>query len=112
MITVHGHDVRGVGVDSETRCAHYDAARDVIAIRFACCREYYPCYRCHDAVADHPREVWSVAERGVSAVLCGVCGAELTIAGYLNSGSQCPDCGSEFNPGCADHYDFYFEERG
>ncbi|KZN24565.1 hypothetical protein A4G99_09340 [Haladaptatus sp. R4] len=109
MRTIHGIDVHGVDVDAETRCAHYDTERDVIAIRFPCCDEYYPCFRCHDAVAEHPRETWPEDERDTEAVLCGVCGAELTIAEYLDSGSQCPDCDAEFNPACANHYELYFD---
>ena len=41
-------------------------------------------------------------------MLCGPCGAELAIRAYLGV-SACPDCGTRFNPGCADHYDRYFE---
>ncbi|ODR80497.1 hypothetical protein BG842_13480 [Haladaptatus sp. W1] len=109
MRIIHGTAVHGVDVDAETRCAHYDTERDVIAIRFPCCEEYYPCFRCHDAVADHPREPWPEDERDTEAVLCGVCGAELTITAYLDCGSRCPDCDAEFNPGCANHYALYFD---
>ncbi len=109
MQTVHGIEVRGVEVDAETRCSHYDSERDVIAIRFPCCDTYFPCFRCHDAVADHPRETWPENRRSAEAVLCGVCGTELMIAAYLDSDSQCPDCDAEFNPGCANHYHLYFE---
>jgi uncharacterized CHY-type Zn-finger protein len=110
MRTIHGIDVHGVDVDAETRCAHYDTKRDVIAIRFPCCDEYYPCFRCHDAVADHPRETWPENQRDAEAVLCGACGTELAIAEYLECDSQCPECDTEFNPGCADHYELYFDE--
>ncbi|GAA0247727.1 CHY zinc finger protein [Haladaptatus pallidirubidus] len=106
---VHGTEVRGVKVDAETRCSHYDTERDVIAIRFPCCNEYYPCFRCHDEVAGHSRETWPENRRDAEAVLCGACGSELTIAEYLGCESQCPDCGTAFNPGCANHYHLYFE---
>ncbi|MCO8244566.1 MULTISPECIES: CHY zinc finger protein [unclassified Haladaptatus] len=109
MRTIHGIDVHGIDVDAETRCAHYDTECDVIAIRFSCCNEYYPCFRCHDAVADHPRETWAKDERDTEAVLCGVCGSELTISEYLGCESQCPECDAEFNPGCANHYELYFD---
>lgn len=109
MTLVHGTDVRGVDVDPETRCSHYDTERDVIAIRFPCCDEFYPCFRCHDAVADHSREAWAEDERDAEAVLCGVCGARLTIAAYLACDSRCPECNAEFNPDCAKHYHLYFE---
>ena len=35
--------LRGVGLDAQTRCAHYATARDVVALRFACCPAY--CWR-------------------------------------------------------------------
>ncbi|WP_458190666.1 CHY zinc finger protein [Haladaptatus sp. NG-WS-4] len=109
MTLVHGTEVHGVDVDPETRCSHYDSERDVIAIRFPCCGEFYPCYWCHDAVADHPREAWPETKRDAEAVLCGVCGTELTIAEYLACDSRCPECDAAFNPGCAEHYELYFE---
>jgi uncharacterized CHY-type Zn-finger protein len=108
-VDVHGHAVSGVDVGPETRCSHYDTERDVVALRLACCGEFHPCFRCHDAVADHDRERWSREERDVEAVLCGVCGTTLTVAEYLDCDSTCPDCGAAFNPGCADHHDIYFE---
>lgn len=101
--------VRGVDVGPETRCAHYDGDRDVIAIRFPCCDTYYPCFRCHEAVTDHDAERWPTAEFDRNAVRCGVCGTELSVAAYLVAGHECPECGAAFNPGCADHHDRYFE---
>jgi uncharacterized CHY-type Zn-finger protein len=107
-VQVHGHAVRGVDVDDETRCAHYGTERDVVAIRFPCCDIYYPCHRCHAEVADHDAERWPLDRRGEPAVLCGACGAELAIQEYLGV-TACPACETRFNPGCADHYDRYFE---
>lgn len=101
--------VRGVDLDPETRCAHYGSPRDVIAIRFPCCGEYFACYECHAALADHDAERWPADARDERAVLCGVCGTELTIEEYLDSDHTCPDCGAAFNPGCATHYHLYFE---
>ena len=106
---VHGVPVRGREVGPETRCAHYAGDRDVIAIRFRCCGTYYPCHGCHEAVADHGPERWPRSSFDVPAVLCGRCGAELAVETYLDSAFRCPDCGGAFNPGCADHYDRYFE---
>lgn len=106
---VHGLRVRGVDVDPETRCAHYDTERDVIALRFGCCGEYYPCFECHDAVTAHEAEPWPRDRFDESAVLCGACGAELTVGGYRECGYACPECGAAFDPGCADHEDRYFE---
>lgn len=103
-----GPRVLGPVVDDETRCVHYRTELDVIAIRFACCGEYYPCHLCHAESAGHPAEQWPVAERDRHAVLCGVCRGELSIAEYLSVDS-CPACDAVFNPGCRLHTHYYFE---
>ncbi|MCL6631397.1 MAG: hypothetical protein K6T63_02085 [Alicyclobacillus herbarius] len=95
-------------MDDQTRCAHYRTQRDIIAIKFFCCQTYYPCHQCHDALADHPAQVWPRDRFDEKAILCGACGYELTIHEYLNSSSRCPNCSAEFNPGCASHYSLYF----
>lgn len=100
--------VSGVGLDADTRCAHYDSPRDVIAIRFPCCGEYYACHACHGRLADHDAERWSETAHDERAILCGVCGGEHTIAAYLDCDHACPDCDAAFNPGCANHYHCYF----
>lgn len=102
--------VRGINVDEATRCAHWHSARDVIAIKMRCCGEYYACYECHAALAGHETAVWPREEWGTRAVLCGICGGELTIREYLASGYRCPACGAEFNPGCRNHHHLYFEQ--
>jgi uncharacterized CHY-type Zn-finger protein len=102
-------EVRGIDLDAQTRCAHYGTVLDIIAIKMKCCGVYYACKECHEALADHPIEVWPQAEWNQPAVLCGACGRELSIARYMSSGNQCPDCGAAFNPGCRNHYQFYFE---
>ena len=101
--------VRGVEVDSQTRCAHYRGPSDVIAMRFACCGEWFPCIDCHREVADHPVTVWPLTERDREAVLCGICGLRLTIVEYMGCDSTCPGCGAAFNPGCSNHWHYYFE---
>lgn len=101
--------LRGVGVDRDTRCAHYGGPRDVIALRFACCDAFYPCAACHAETAGHPASVWPRARFDEPAVLCGVCRTVLSVTAYLASGHACPACGAPFNPGCAAHYDQYFE---
>jgi len=101
--------VLGVEVDPYTRCRHYHSDLDIIAIKFKCCCGWYPCFECHAAVADHDPEVWPASEYNKEAILCGNCGHQLTIREYLDCGSTCPLCGSKFNPGCANHYDLYFE---
>jgi uncharacterized CHY-type Zn-finger protein len=102
--------VAGLEVDSQTRCAHYNSPLDIIAIKMMCCGTYYPCKECHEALADHAIVVWPQGEWNTQAVLCGSCGIELTIRQYLNCSNECPNCRSHFNPGCRNHYHFYFEK--
>lgn len=102
--------VHGIDVTALTQCAHWHSERDIIAIKHKCCGEYYACIRCHDALAGHPAAVWPRAhQRDAKAVLCGRCRIELTAAEYLGSGNVCPACSAAFNPGCALHYELYFE---
>ena len=124
--------LRGVAVDPETRCAHWDSERDVVALRFGCCAVFSPCHACHAETADHDPEPWPRTRFGEPAVLCGVCGTTLSARAYLggdseglrasdsegqsSSGSRakpdndaCPACGAAFNPGCRRHRDRYFE---
>ncbi len=105
--------LRGVAVDPETRCAHWDDAVDVVAFRFACCGTYYPCSACHDAATDHEAVPWPRGRFAEPAVLCGACRASLTARRYLGAGEDaCPACGAAFNPGCRRHRDRYFERPG
>ena len=107
-LTPHERLVVGVDLDSDTRCAHYHTDRDVIAIRFACCGTYYPCFQCHAACADHPADQWPRDQFQRAAVLCGVCGTELSVRSYLDADHECPSCEAAFNPGCRNHADRYF----
>ena len=100
--------VLGRVVDRQTRCVHYRTELDIVAIRFACCGEYYPCHLCHSEVAGHESVQWPIDARSTRAVLCGACGTELAIAEYLEA-AECPSCASRFNPGCALHAHLYFE---
>ena len=102
-------EVRGVNLDPQTRCEHYHGHADIIAIKTKCCGVYYACKDCHNALADHPIRVWPEEEWGKPAILCGACGLELTIHQYMKSESRCPGCWEQFNPGCRNHYHFYFE---
>ena len=101
-------EVRGIDLDAETRCAHYKTPRDILAIKMKCCGVYYACKDCHEALAGHASEVWPRGEWNELAVLCGACGHEMSIAQYMGSGYACPACGADFNPGCRNHYHFYF----
>lgn len=89
---MHGKHVYGLDVDGETRCAHWHGPTDVIALRMHCCNEWFPCYDCHQAVADHQASVWPRELREVEAVPCGVCGRVLRIDEYLTCESRCPGC--------------------
>src|ERR1700678_42456 len=102
-------DVRGVNVDRQTGCEHYRGSTDIIAIKMKCCGIYYACKDCHLALADHPIETWPASEWNQQAILCGACGSELTIIQYLQSDNRCPFCRAQFNPGCRNHYHFYFQ---
>ena len=101
--------VRGINVDAQTRCVHFNKPVDIIAIKMKCCGVYYACKDCHAALADHEIEVWPQADWGQKAILCGACGSELTIGEYLACGNRCPVCKAEFNPACRHHYHYYFE---
>jgi uncharacterized CHY-type Zn-finger protein len=101
-------NVRGIGVDPETRCAHYHSSLDIIAIKMACCGVYYACKDCHEMLAGHDIRVWPRSEWDICAILCGACDHELTIREYMDSNYTCPCCGAGFNPGCRNHYHFYF----
>ncbi len=106
---VHEIPVYGVAVDPCTRCAHYETERDIVALKFACCGQYYSCHLCHEETAGHAARVWPVGQFDERAVLCGACGAQLTIWQYLACEAACPACGAAFNPGCARHRPLYFE---
>lgn len=104
--------IKGKTVDGQTRCVHYHSALDIIAIKFKCCGEYYPCYFCHEEEAGHAAEVWPKEAFNTKAILCGVCKTELTIEQYLSSSNECPYCKALFNPKCSHHYHLYFKQDG
>ena len=106
----HQQRVHGVDPDAQTRCAHYRSPLDIIAIKMACCGRYYACKDCHEALADHPLEAWPRERWNEPAIYCGVCTHELTIREYMDCNSTCPSCAVAFNPGCRNHYHFYFAE--
>jgi uncharacterized CHY-type Zn-finger protein len=110
-VKIHNVEVLGVDVHEQTRCAHYRSERDIIAIRFRCCGNWFPCHQCHGEVAAHKPVVWPRDEFDAAAVLCGGCGHQLTVREYLDCDSTCPRCRRQFNPGCANHCHLYFESR-
>ncbi|MDR3690212.1 MAG: CHY zinc finger protein [Fimbriimonas sp.] len=106
---VWGITVKGLDIDTITRCRHYASELDVICIRFACCDRFYPCFECHLEVADHAPVVWPRSRFHEKVILCGVCGALMTVDEYLESNDRCPHCSTGFNPGCDLHRHLYFE---
>lgn len=109
MRLIHGEEVRGVDIDAETRCAHWHSPLDIIAIKFKCCGRWHPCFDCHREIAGHEAIVWPASEFDRRAILCGACGHQLTVLEYLEGRSACTRCSAPFNPGCAKHFDLYFE---
>ena len=103
--------VYGKCVDNETRCIHWNSDLDIIAIKFACCNKYYPCYLCHiECEMNHKPKQWSKDKWNITkAILCGKCKNELIIKQYMRCGNICLHCKSKLNPGCSNHYHLYFE---
>ena len=106
--------VFGAVLDSATRCIHFHSELDIVAIKFACCRRYYPCFQCHDEAVQlesvpHTARRWPQSEWSELAILCGACHRELSITEYRQV-ERCPHCAAEFNPGCRLHAHLYFEE--
>ncbi len=108
-MNIHGQEVTGVQMDSETRCLHYHSEIDRIAIKFYCCGKYFPCYECHEELGCGKPAVWPRSRFTERAVLCGACGYELAVSDYLTCHSVCPACSAKFNPGCSLHSGHYFE---
>ena len=100
----------GTRVNARTQCAHYHSERDIVAIQHKCCGEFYACIHCHNEAVDHPPHVWPKIEFQTEAIYCGNCHHTLSIASYLSCHNSCPHCQAAFNPGCANHYHFYFEQ--
>jgi uncharacterized CHY-type Zn-finger protein len=104
--------VKGKLTDDQIRCVHYHSTLDIIAIKFKCCNEYYPCYYCHEEEAGHTHQVWTTNEFDTKAILCGVCKNEMSIREYKDGHYHCPNCKAAFNPKCINHDHLYFETAG
>ncbi len=107
-VCIGGVTIEGVEVDPQTRCEHYHGDSDIIAILFKCCDRWFPCYFCHQELTNHTVEVWQASEFESSAIICGACTVQLSIADYLACSDSCPNCGAAFNPGCRHHRHLYF----
>jgi uncharacterized CHY-type Zn-finger protein len=106
MTLVKGIDIR----KDEPGCGHWRTERDIVAIKFPCCGEFYACFDCHAALTGHAPGRWpETAWQTEKAILCRACKTAMTIAAYRDSGNTCPSCGSAFNPGCKNHWHLYFE---
>src|SRR5699024_10828953 len=105
---INGFHVKGA-IDSETRCTHYHTKNDRIAIKFYCCLNYFPCYKCHRELGCNQHGVWPQNLFNRQAILCGQCKGELTINEYLQNDNKCPLCEVSFNPGCSLHSHLYFD---
>ncbi|SRR5579871_1126775 len=106
---IGGVPVHGVDLGERTECRHYRSELDIVALRFGCCGDYYACHSCHLELAEHPPKPLLQAEFDSPSVLCGACGHQLTVREYMGCGFRCPKCAALFNPGCANHYELYFE---
>lgn len=93
---------------SETGCRHYYSEKDIVSIKMKCCGNFYPCIYCHDEAEAHPAQPWEANEGNIRAIKCMKCRSLLTISEYLHCNNTCPCCGSLFNPGCRNHYHYYF----
>ncbi|UFU01172.1 CHY zinc finger protein [Radiobacillus kanasensis] len=109
MKTIHNVKIFGPVLDEQTRCTHYHSPTDIIAILFPCCQRFYPCYKCHEEETNHAPVKWKESQFNTEAILCGQCGAKLTIHEYMKNGA-CLTCKASFNPGCKHHYPIYFEQ--
>jgi uncharacterized CHY-type Zn-finger protein len=104
--------VQGVGVDARGRCAHWRTDVDIVSFRFPCCEGFWACHDCHEELAHHSAQRWPRHAFETLAVLCGACGARMTIETYLASPDACPRCDAPFNPRCRLHHRRYFEVDG
>lgn len=109
-MNIHGIEVKGA-IDEETRCKHYHSEKDLIAIKFYCCNEFFPCYFCHLEHGCGKEAVWPFEHFHEKAILCGACKEVLTIEQYLKHHEACPKCHASFNPGCEHHSHLYFATK-
>jgi len=76
--------VHGLELDAQTRCAHWRSPLDIVAIRMWCCGAYYACRQCHDAMADHPAQLWD------PEVGYGVIDPSRAVGALLSAGGASP----------------------
>lgn len=105
---IKGQIIKGKIIDNETRCTHYHTEKDRIAIKFYCCKTYFPCYQCHQEAGCGKPKQWPKDKFNQEAIICGACGEEMTINAYLESDHICPNCQAAFNTNCSFHKHLYF----
>eukprot|EP01052_Picozoa_sp_SAG31_P033622 SAG31_NODE_3824_length_3849_cov_2.006400_2_plen_208_part_00 len=104
--------VHGVGLDAQTRCAHWRSPSDVLALKAPCCGRFYACHSCHAELENHEWQPWPAATPGSEhALFCGVCQSSFSLEDYLGASCPaCPACAAAFNPGCKNHWELYFNQ--
>jgi uncharacterized CHY-type Zn-finger protein len=104
-------DIHGVDLTPLTQCAHWHSPLDVIAIKHACCRKFYACISCHNALeSSHEPAVWKREDWNEAVVFCGNCKRVWSVQEYMaGKESRCEGCGAGWNPGCKNHWDLYFD---
>ena len=100
--------IYGNQIDGKSRCVHYGAEVDIVAIKIKCCNKFYACIECHNEMEDHRAEIWKKTEFEEKVILCGNCREEIAITTYQLI-SECPSCKHSFNKKCINHYHLYFE---
>ena len=101
--------VKGLQLDSETRCQHYHGPQDIVSLKMKCCQIFYACVECHHALCSHPVQRWQPHEYDQLAIRCGACGHLMSIREYRLNRS-CTNCPATFNPRCRNHDHYYFAD--
>ncbi|SCU94390.1 LAFA_0F21550g1_1 [Lachancea sp. 'fantastica'] len=110
-------DPKGLLIDNQSRCVHWNSQLDVVCFKLKCCQHYYACHSCHDALESHPVQKYNISQDPSShVVLCGVCRNTMSFNQYRSKTAsirdqslQCPFCCASFNPNCKLHYSIYFD---
>ena len=99
---------QGLLVDDESRCVHYHSEKDVVSLQCYECKKYYACYQCHNAMETHLFSPYPLMLSEDRPILCGGCKRTMTFQDYQKQ-MACPYCSAPFNPGCKQHYSYYFK---
>ena len=102
------NQAQGLLVDDESRCIHYHGEKDIVSLQCYECKKYYACYQCHNAMETHIFSPYPLTLAEDRPILCGVCKRIMTFQEYQKQ-IACPYCKSPFNPGCKQHYSYYFK---